>query len=438
MLENETEEDKIDQETDEHGPEEEMTLSVDKVIESFIHRVLDIEDCAEKFISLAIEQYKENSDRLKSEMENCIQLLEADEQHEQHQIGVRKFRQWDREVKRHYNSQPVEVLEKSLFISLFSAFDKYIGDLVTVLYSLNPELYKNINREVQLSEALTYSSIEEFREKMLDKEIEAIRRKSYKDQFSDLEKRFSMNLTKFDDWSTFIEMSQRRNLFTHCDGIVSKQYLDVCKSVDYKFDSVPKIGDQLDIGNKYFFQSCYVIAEVAVMLGQTLWRKTMPEQTSDADSSLNSLIFDFLHMEDWKKSISLCRFSQKLPQISNDEMERLLSVNYAIALKAIGNKKAAKNILDKKDWSATTYDFRLAYSVICEDYEESGKIMQRIGKEGELVNEMAYHDWPLFREFRERPEFFDNYESVYGYKYCSKLSSIAGEHNTEVAELECQ
>jgi hypothetical protein len=119
-------------------------------------------------------------------------------------------------------------------------------------------------------------------------------------------------------------------------------------------------------------------------------------------------------------------------------MERMLSINYSIALKAIGKNSAAKKVLDKKDWSATTYDFRLAYAVICEDYTEAGKLMCRIGKEGELVTEMAYLDWPLFREFRERSEFFENYEKVFGYKYSSKLSSIADKKDAELAGSECE
>lgn len=62
--------------------------------------------------------------------------------------------------------------------------------------------------------------------------------------------------------------------------------------------------------------------------------------------------------------------------------------------------------------------------------------MKKLGKQGELVTEMAYHDWPLFREFRDRREFFESYEAVYGYKYSVKLNSIANEVKSEVAEIE--
>jgi len=409
-------------------------FSVSTVIDNFLHRVLDIEDCAKEFISTARKNYRDNAKRLNSELTEYQNILDIEEDPDKRLIGVRKIRKCVREIDRHIKSAPMEVLEKSLFISLFAAFDKYIGDLIAVLYNKNPELYKNINREMPLSEILSYESIDAIREVILDKEIETIRRKGYMDQFSELEKKFSIKLTKFDNWPEFIERTQRRNLFTHCDGIVSKQYLDVCKSVGFNFEREPEIGDQLKIGSKYFFGSCYLITEVAVMLGQTLWRKTTPKDIKECDQNLNLLIFDFLHMEAWGKAISLSKFALNLPDISNDQMERMFSVNYAIALKAINKGNAAKNVLDKKDWSATSYDFRLAYSVLCEDYEVAGKLMNKVGKEGELISEIAYHDWPLFREFRDRVEFFENYESVYGYKYSLKLSSIAEEKKAEVSE----
>ncbi|MBH0029141.1 hypothetical protein I6F53_19490 [Pseudoalteromonas sp. SWN29] len=427
LTKNEVEEDK--------HQEDEVFFSVDVVINNFIHRVLDIEDCASNFITLAVSNYQANAERLKLELAECQDLLKSEEEQEKKLIAVRRFRQCDREVERHNNSNPVEVLEKSLFISLFSAFDKYIGDLIAVIYSINPELYKNINREIQLSEALTYNSIEELREVILDKEIETIKRKSYIEQFNDLEKRFSIKLTKFEAWPVFIEMSQRRNLFTHCDGIVSKQYLDICKSVGYKSKNIPSVGEQLKIGGEYFYHSCHIMVQVAVMLGQTLWRKTSPGCISEIDESLNSLIFDFLHTEDWGKSITLCKYAKDLPKISDDLMERMFSINYSIALKAIGENSAAKKVLDTKDWTATTYDFRLAYAVICDDFEEAGNLMCRIGKEGDLISEMAYHDWPLFRDFRESTEFFESYEKVFGYKYTSKLNSIVGKKDSEISEL---
>ena len=172
-----------------------------------------------------------------------------------------------------------------------------------------------------------------------------------------MEKMFSITLTKFNSWSRFIENTQRRNLFTHCDGIISEQYLNICKDIGYKEAIDFNVGDQLDIGADYFLEACERTIEVSVMLGQTLWRKLFPDEIEDADNQLHRLIFDFLHMEHWGSAIKLSKFALNLPELSSDQINRINIVNYAIALRGSGKSSAAVNVLNKADWSASTYDF---------------------------------------------------------------------------------
>lgn len=414
----------------------EKEVFLNDIVDDFVHRVLDIEECAEEYITKATEKYNNDADRLKEEIHKYQKIIENEEDENCRLMAVRAIRKTLRDIDRHNSSSPAQTLEKSLFINLFAAFDKYVGDLLAVLYRQNPNLYNSINREVSLSEALQYESMEELRLAVLDKEIETIRRKSYMEQFKDLENRFSIKLRRFDEWPYFIERAQRRNLFTHCDGVVSQQYLDICHQVGCKFKDKKEVGEQLPIGSKYFFQSCLLVAQVAIMLGQTLWRKLIPEDLEKADSHLASLVFDYLSMERWGHAIALSKFALSLPQISTEEYERIYTVNYAIALKAINKESSAINVLKKKDWSATTYDFKLAYAVLTGAYDEAAELMKKIGKEGELITELSYHEWPLFREFRDREEFFCGYEEVYGYKYSTKLSALAEDKMDDVDERE--
>ena len=46
------------------------------------------------------------------------------------------------------------VIESSLFLSFFSAFDAYTGELLFALYERKPELFKRLNRSVPFSEIL--------------------------------------------------------------------------------------------------------------------------------------------------------------------------------------------------------------------------------------------------------------------------------------------
>lgn len=412
----------------------ENELSISQSIDIFLHRILDIEDCAQEYITVARKNYNNNSENLKNKISENQKLI-SDSDPSIRLIGARNIRKLVREIDRHNNSSRPETLEKSLFINLFASFDKYVGELITVLYQKKPCLYKNINREIPLSEVLKYESMDELRQVMLDKEIESLRRKSYIEQFKELETKFSISLTKFKEWPNFIEIAQRRNLFTHCDGVISKQYLDICEDVGYKNKEKKVIGEQLDIGSKYFFQSCTLMSQVAVMLGHTLWRKIVPKEQEKADGHLSNLVFDFLHMEHWRNALSLSQFALDLPSISSDQSERIFHINYAIALSSIKKTDVARETLNKKDWSATSYDFKLAFSILTDDYLAAKELMIKIGKEGELVNELSYHDWPLFKNFRESEEFTSAYEIIFGYKYLTKLNELAEEKKSAVIDI---
>lgn len=429
---------KIDnQESNENSQQAESNPNshkIDYVINSFLHRILDIEDCATQYITAASKSHHSKAEMLKKQITDSQNILQHEEDKNKRLLAMKSLRKTLRDVERHNSSSLTKTLEKSLFINLFAAFDKFIGDIVAALYQENPQLYKNLNREIKLSEAISYESMDDLRQAVLEKEIETIRRKNYVEQFKELESKFSITLTKFEGWANFIESAQRRNLFTHCDGVVSKQYLDACQEVGYKPKIQKAVGEQLEIGAPYFFKSCMLIADVAVMLGHTLWRKVLPEKLDEADSHISRLIFDYLHMENWAKAISLSKFALKLPKISSEQNERIFTVNYAIALNAIEQEQASKNVLDKKDWSATSYDFKLAYAILTRNYQEAKDIMIRIGVEGDIISELSYHDWPLFRDFRDSEEFLSGYEKVYGYQYSYKLSEIAEDKKAEVDE----
>src|SRR5690606_10699525 len=117
------------------------------------------------------------------------------------------------------------------------------------------------------------------KETVLSEEIETFRRKSYSEQFQDLEARFSIHTLKdLPAWKKFVECSQRRNLITHCDGVVSQQYLKECKKAGYSDAELPKAGEEINLSSKYVRESCELLIEIGAKLGIVLWRKCLPHQ----------------------------------------------------------------------------------------------------------------------------------------------------------------
>jgi hypothetical protein len=187
-------------------------------------------------------------------------------------------------------------------LSLFSAFDAYTDELLSALYERKPELFKRLNRSVPFSEILEATSIEDVKRVVLDDEIESFRRKSYVEQFEHLETTFGLALKAFDHWPAFVECSQRRNLLTHCGGIVSEQYRAICMREGYPENKLAAVGETIGLDPQYFLSTCEIMIEVGLKLGQTLWRKLLPDELATADGHLHQMQYEALKAAIWDRA----------------------------------------------------------------------------------------------------------------------------------------
>ncbi len=214
------------------------------IINYCIHKILDIQQCAEKFIPAAWQYESEKSNEVVKLFEKVDAIIESATTKQEEIQAASLISKAVMEANRLNSSDLGETLEKSLYINLFSIFDKFTGDLITELFARKNHLYSSIQREFKLSELIEAESINEVKRLALEKEIETFKRKSYTEQFKDLENRFGLTLTKLKSWPSFIEAAQKRNLLVHCDGIISEQYIKSCEAIEFKHKTPPKVGEK--------------------------------------------------------------------------------------------------------------------------------------------------------------------------------------------------
>jgi len=166
-------------------------------------------------------------------------------------------------------------------------------------------------------------------------------------------------------------------------------------------------------------------------LGQAIWRKLLPQELEEADKQLISIQYDFLRQSDWRCAIMAGDYAVSLPHYASAVNSIILKINHIIALKNCKLDEQVNKQLDSQDWSALCNDFRIAEKVLREDYNAALDIMEKIGIEGDFINEHAYHVWPLFREFRQTEQFLKGYKNVYGYDFATKLKEAAKESSAE-------
>lgn len=183
-------------------------------------------------------------------------------------------------------------------------------------------------------------------------------------------------------------------------------------------------------------KSFNLIAEVAIKLGHTLWRKIQPNSLKESDEHLSDIIYDYLHEKDWDKAICLGNFSLNQKNVSSDLMSKMNTINLVIAYKMSNQVESAKKVLNGVDWSAAINDFKLAHAVLSDDYDLAKNIMLRIGKKSEIIRETAYHNFPLFYCFRSSEQFLNGYEEVYGYSFVSELKRKTDENVSKIEAVE--
>lgn len=314
------------------------------------------------------------------------------------------------------------LVPRSFLVSMVSQYDAYLGRLLKAIYLSRPETFNNAGREYTFAEISIFSSIEEFKEHAIEREVEALLRDSHADQFKKLQSKFTITLTKdLSIWPTFIELTERRNLFVHCDGIVSKQYLAVCKDHGVDISNINE-GDKLSVPQEYSMMAYRCLYEIGVKLGQVLWRKVLPKEKEWADDSLISATYDLIDRGEYDLACSILDDGLKIwkGKFENEKNHLFLVINCAQAHKWAGREDRCRAILSDHDWSAKEDRFKLAAASLKEDWAECTKIMKKMGDSGD-VKDVEYRNWPLFQKLRKQKSFLDDYKQIFGKSFESKI-----------------
>ena len=399
------------------------TAHIDVVLDKFIVDLRSVlkthQIVAPHTFSWLKNEYETNSEKLKkyATEEDGKKVYKAKSTHE-----VAEMLSSIQEIDKLGGLKILETLRRSLFTQIFSEYDAFIGSLFGEIYKKKPELLNNISRQIDFSDLLDYENLDALKSDILDKEIETFRRDSYVEQFSTLEKKFGIALKKFPEWKEFVELSQRRNLVVHNGSIVSEQYLIMCEREGYVFKERPKIGDVLKLDLKYFNRAIIVITKVAFMLSHTLWRKLFPEDMHSAHEAANMTVYNLMTDGRWNTACEISEFclSSHMTKDMLDVNLRIRTINAAISAKFSNKNELCQSRIKALDWTASLMDFKLALAVLNDEFSEAANLMRSIGKSGEFIKELAYHQWPLFAKFRESKEFQDAYFDIYKVSFVTK------------------
>ena len=330
-----------------------------------------------------------------------------------HAMPLSKTTAFHHIIRDHQNAKRgLELLSQGLLLQFVAQYDAFLGRLVRELFVLRPELPRGIKREVAFTSLDGLGTVQEVRDQLVEDEISHVLYKGHAEQLVWLEKQLNMRLHSDPELiGRFVEITQRRHLYAHTNGVVTNQYLTACQA--HNFPTALTVGEVLVSDDDYVEFAYRTLYEIAVKLSHVTWRKVAPSERAQADEALSRICYSLLVFEEFELARTLLTFAVHLPEHSDDRARRTFIVNLAQSHKWLDQQSECLAVLDQEDWSACEDAFNLARAVLKDDYEHAKHLMLTVALHND-IERAAFEDWPLFRKFRATTEFADAYAQLYG------------------------
>lgn len=391
--------------------------NLNKNLETFLRHIDAIRDTLPMSMLLLQPYNKKANDDFLMFLKNNVEEIEDDNGEKRILVKADESKVFET-LERNASTSALasKIIPESLFVSLISQYDAFLTRILRAIFEIKPDVLNGSERNLTFSQLVDMETIHNAREFIIDKEIDTILRKSHSDQFEYLERLIGINLREnLPIWQTFIEITERRNLFVHCDGFVSNQYLKNCELAKCDINNV-KVGDRLGVEPKYFSSAYKCLYEIATKLTHTIWRKFIISDLRDADRELNDVCFRLINTHSFELADILLEFGCNQKKHFNGSLKNVFIINRALSKYLQKKEGEAKEILNKEDWSASSDDFKLAYAVLTDEFERVYEIMYKIGENGE-VDKSDYKQWPLFNMIRKEEKFKETYKTIFKEEY---------------------
>ena len=348
------------------------------------------------------------------------------------------------EIHKHLRRADIahKILPRNFIVSIVSQYDAFLGELTKILYDINPNIIRSCEKGFNIEDLFSFESIDDLKEHLIDKEVESLLREEHYEQLKVLERRISKVLgngftltTDLPVLPSFVELTQRRNLFVHSNGMVSRQYIDAQKKWNFESNCKGETNEELIAEPEYCEKAFHILYELSVKLTHVLWRKFAPIERELADEHLNEVIYNLLIDNEYDLAIELCNFGTNvIKKFFSEQIRKIIIINKAIAYKMLEKPKECKKVIDNEDWSIGN-EFKLAKLVLEDDFDGAKTLMLKIGPKDDMINKKAYENWPLFKKFRKTEEFKSSYlalfEEEFSVEEIQDKSQIIKDNKTE-------
>ena len=412
--------------------------------------LLEIEDNLRRFlenISSIRETYEDTERTLltqksaaEKKFQELIKNFPIDEATGEMVIPVRYYREFQkRERHKMRTERALSLVPQSYLVSLVSLYDQFYAGLIKLIFRIDPDKLKENKKPFTYKDLCEYQNVQEVKVVIVDETIEDRLRDSHVKQFEWLAGAMDLNTLKgFKEWPDFVELTERRNLFVHSDGVVSQQYINVCKSEKaYKGDI--KKGSQLKVDKEYFekaFKTLYVVGiKLTQMLCHTVYDKQYPNEYADMDKLLINNIYELIAEELYDVAISVSEFAHDdhyMKDKHNGHDKCFILLNYAQAYKWNGQDDECQKLLAATDCTTWKDELLIPKLTLEGKFDQVYAKMRFVGKGSDILTAENYRQWPIFKEIRKEEAFVDLFKEIFDEDLATSVQRKVESANTVI------
>jgi hypothetical protein len=310
-----------------------------------------------------------------------------------------------------------DALTKNGIMGLVSTLDTVLASVIRLICMRFPESSFGKDSVVKVNKLLEAVDVASLKSSVIEDKVAEITRLSFAEQIEWIEKRTALDPIKasYAGWPTLGELYQRRHLFAHTNGKVSKQYID-CRS-EYGYECTSNVGDEIGVGGDYYLQAVECVIEFTTKFFHVVKMKFLKgEKDLESEAPLNQFCFELLQRGSYSLASRLLNFAREVRGKRSDKLQKMITVNYANSLKLLDRGSESISMLDTVDWSSSSIDFLICVEAVRGNKEAVVDYMRNT-KGNPPLSEDAYRDWPAFFHIRECDEFRDVYSEVFGVPY---------------------
>ena len=323
------------------------------------------------------------------------------------------------------------VLPRMYIVTLICQYDALIGNLVKLVLLKQTELLNNSEKTMSFQQLMNYEKMEDVKEFIIEKEIESILRESHDEQLKWFEKKLNIKLHEDKELiKKFLEITERRNLFTHNNAKVNESYITNCRKMN--IETTAKIGDILEVDPKYYENSVNCVIEIGTKLAIILWRHLYKDDYEKSEIVLNQIAYGLIYDYNYELAEKLLDFAlNSFKPFKASSNKLMITLNKAQCMLWEGQETEVKNLLDEQDWSLCTPQFLLCKNVLERNFDIALEILQT--KDTEL-SQSDLLSWPIFKELREK----ENFKNYMNEKYPNSIEEHMEENSNKLELAEQQ